>query len=107
MPRPRKAAKKKSSKPEPTYVLNVTKDELAHIRNLMSVLLPPAGEVKLGESLAEACEMDESVDSSLWDKIWALCSEAGVDVGDEAPDFIVAHVDPTLRVYQVTLEEEE
>lgn len=106
-PSKKKSAKKRPKKEEVTYSLSLTKDELTHVRNIMSVVLPPTGEVRLGESLAEACDMDVDVDTSLWDKVWSLCEEVGIEVGEAAPDFVVAHADATLKVYQVALQEDE
>lgn len=101
-------SKKRKKKDVELYPLQLTKDELAHIRNMMSIVLPPTGDVRLGEALAHATEADDDIDSSLWDKVWALCEEVGLEVGDDAPDFIVGPSEPTpLKVYRVNLDEDE
>lgn len=113
MPPSKKVTTKSSSKKKkrkdvgPLYSLQLSKEELEHFRNMMSIVLPPTGEIHLGEALLQASDLDEDVDSSLWDKVWALCEEAGLDVGDDAPDFIVGPAEPTpLKVYRVNLDED-
>jgi hypothetical protein len=69
-----------------TYVLNVTQVELAHIRDLMSILMPPTGARSLSQELAIS-ESRPYVDSLLFKKVYKLCAEAGVPTGPEAPDF--------------------
>lgn len=88
-------------------VLSLTKNELAHIRNMMSIVLPPTGEVRLSESL-EAASRHRGVDKSLWRKVCKSCEEAGVEVGESAPDFVVGPSEPmSLTVYAIEEEEEE
>lgn len=69
-----------------TYTLNVTAVELAHIRDLMSVLLPPSGERTLSQELAIA-EGRPYIDSVLFKKIYTVCGTADVPTGAAAPDF--------------------
>ena len=102
-----KSVRKSKIKTE-TWSLSLTQEEIIHIRNLLSILLPPTGEISLSESLLECNDMSGDVDSSLWQKIWNLCVESGVAIGDEAPDFLVGPTDPTpLAVYKVHLDEDE
>lgn len=109
------ASKKTAKKPgrpkkviEQTFALELTRDEIVHIRNVLSVVLPPTGETRLSESLIEASELDEVVDVNLWQKVWNLCEQVGIEVGDDAPDFLVGPCEPTpLAVFQINLEEED
>lgn len=102
---PRRSRSK--SKPEEVeYVLSLSQDELTHLRDLLSISLPPEGEKTLSQSLSESNELD--VDGSLWKKVGSACQEAGLELGDEAPDYVVMlSAPPALGVYRVIMEEEE
>lgn len=84
-----------------TFDLQLTSEELLHVRDMMSVILPPDGSVRLSESLAVS-EKRQLSESKLWAKIVALCIEAELPVGDEAPDFFVGMTGPlALSVFQL------
>ena len=86
----------------PTVTLNVTPAEIAHIRDLMSVLLPPSGDVTLGQAIALQ-EGRPYVDTVLFRKVYRACEEAGVPVGQAAPDFGLALASiPSITVSRVT-----
>lgn len=81
--------------------LLLTKFELLHLRDLMSVLLPPDGAQTLSQALASV-EERSLIESMLWEKISKLCSEAKLPLDAEAPDYIIAPVaPPPLGVFQV------
>ena len=67
----------------------------------MSVLLPPTGAQTLSQALA-AVEDRNLIESILWEKVSALCSEAGLPLDGEAPDYIVAPTSPPpMGVFQI------
>lgn len=87
-----------------SFSLALTRPELVHLRDLLSIVLPPEGELTVSRALAE-CNGSHS-DESLWSKIWNLCSNAGVQVGDGAPNFMVGPAAPQeLNVFRFELEE--
>lgn len=97
--------KKLQIKKRKTYDLRLTKYELLHLRDLFSVSLPP-GDKTLSQSLAET-ESRPMVETSLWSKVSEACSNAGLPLGDEAPDYVVASIEtPALGVFQIASEPE-
>ena len=72
-----------------TYDFTLTKFELLHLRDIMSVSLPPNGEKTVSQAIAEL-ENRTVVEGFLWRKLCELCDKANLPVGDEAPDYIVA-----------------
>lgn len=97
--------KKQDKKPkvhrQKTYSLTLTKFELLHVRDMLSVLLPPDGQQTLSQSLAEL-EGRTLIESMLWTKISSLCEEAGLPIDSEAPDYIIAPTStPTLGVFHI------
>jgi hypothetical protein len=72
-----------------TYEVRFTKFELLHLRDLMSISLPPEGAHTVSETLA-SLENRVMVESSLWQKLTNACVAVGLPVGDNAPDYIVA-----------------
>lgn len=88
-----------------TYELRLTRTELAHIRDLFSVVLPPNTKKTLSHHLAEL-EDRVHVEDKLWSKISDLLSKAGVPCGDESPDFIVAPLSPPpMGVFPLSLDD--
>jgi len=82
--------------------VTLTKYELLHLRDLMSITLPPDGSHTVSSSLA-ATENRQFVESILWKKISEACMQAGLPVGEEAPDYIVSPTGMTpLGVFQVS-----
>lgn len=83
------------------FMLGLNRAELIHLRNLMSIMLPPSGEETVGQQLARNTGLPFA-ETSLWQKISIACEDAGVAVGDEAPDFALApSALPVLEVIQV------
>lgn len=76
-----------------TFDLTMTKHELLHLRDLMSLMLPPNGEKTVSQVLAEL-ENRNLIESLLWDKVTKLCSNANLPLNNEAPDYIVAPIGP-------------
>lgn len=89
-----------------TFELRLSMEELVHLRDIMSVLLPPDGSTTLSQSLAQA-EKRVMVESKLWDKIVILCKHVDVPMGDDAPDYVIGMAGPpSLRVYQLHMHDD-
>lgn len=79
--------------------LTLTRDELIHLRDLMSVVLPPDGDKTLSSALA-ALSKSQVKEGILWKKILDVCVKNKIDVGPDAPDFYLDFaVPPTLTVF--------
>jgi hypothetical protein len=93
-----------------TAQLRLTKFELVHLRDLMSVLTPPAADTTISQHLA-SLEERSLVESVLWKKISQACQEMDIPMGDDAPDFIVAPASPppigVFRLAEEPAEESE
>ena len=97
----KKTDKKPKIHRQKTFDLNLTKFELLHLRDLMSLLLPPDGQQTLSQSLAEL-EGRNLIESMLWTKLSNLCESAGLPTDAEAPDYIIAPItSPKLGVFHV------
>lgn len=84
-----------------TYEIRFTKYEILHLRDLMSICLPPEGKQTVSEMLA-SIENRILVESALWQKISNACENVGLPTGDEAPDYVVAPSGMTpLGVFQM------
>lgn len=87
-----------------THELRLTKFELLHIRDLMSVLLPPDAKQTLSQAMA-FLENRQMVESVLWKKVVVACQAAELPTGDDAPDYIIAPVSsPPIGVFQLAHE---
>ena len=90
-----------------TYDVKLTTDELIHLRDLFSILLPPDASKTLSQALAQA-ERRSMIEAKLWDKLNKLCAKAGVPLGDEAPDYAVAPMSPpTLGIFPLNVQNHE
>lgn len=102
-----KAAKEAESPEVPQkrlkiFELKLTADELAHFRDLMSIMLPPDGTTTLSQSLAKVNQQKTMVEAKLWAKLVEKCKEADVPTDDEAPDYAVGVSGvPTLAVFSL------
>lgn len=84
-----------------TFLLELTRAELLHVRDLFSVKLPPEMASSVSQVLAES-QGRSLVESSLWNKLTKQFVAARVPTGDSAPDFVVAVAGtPTIGVFQV------
>ena len=75
------------------FELKVTKLELIHLRDMMSVLFSSPTEKTISQVLAES-EDRAFEENSLWKKIAAACLEANLPINDEAPDYAVMPIGP-------------
>jgi hypothetical protein len=102
--------KKEKIKKRKTYDLRLTRTEVAHLRDLFSVVLPPDVKKTLSQHLAEL-EDRSFIEEKLWDKVADLCNDAAVPLDDEAPDYIVAPAGPPpMSVFHLSsdsMEDEE
>lgn len=76
-----------------TFPLRLTKFEVLHLRDVMSVLISPEMKETVSQRLA-ASQDRVLVEARLWQKLVVACEAAGLPLGDDAPDFIVAASGP-------------
>lgn len=85
-----------------TFQIRLSKFELLHLRDLMSISLPPEGSQTVSNSLAVA-ENRQLIENGLWKKISEACINVGLPVGDDAPDYVIAPTGMTpLGVFQIS-----
>lgn len=90
-----------------TAMLRLTKFELVHLRDLMSVLTPTAADTTVSQHLA-SLEDRPVVESVLWRKVSQACQDMDIPLGDDAPDFIVAPASPPpIGVFRLAEDAEE
>lgn len=91
-----------------TIPLRLTKLELAHLRDLFSVLLANKAEKTVSQALAEA-EGRTLVEARLWQRIAEVCKAARLPMDEDAPDFICAAVlsPPPVGVFRIAQEPDE
>jgi hypothetical protein len=86
-----------------TYDLQLTQFELLHLRDLMSICLPPDDRT-VSQALA-TLEDRSLIESYLWRKLIDICKVAELPIDIEAPDYVIA---PTgmapLGVFQLAQE---
>lgn len=91
-------------KKQKSFTLKLTKFELLHLRDLMSVLLPPTGDETLSGALAKL-ENRSVIEGMLWKKIASSCVEARLPMMESAPDYMIAPIaPPPLGVFQINTE---
>jgi len=88
-----------------TYDLRLTRTELAHLRDLFGVVLPPDTKKTISQHLAEV-EDRVYVEDKLWTKLTDLLGQADIPHGDEAPDFIIAPTaPPPMGVFPLSVDD--
>lgn len=88
-------AEKKEKKPKTNGIsLPLTRDELKHLRDLMSIVLPPEGDTvsKVLASLGK----NQVKEALLWQKVADLCVKNGLAIGADAPDFYIDQISPPV-----------
>jgi len=94
-------------KPKKSFSLRLSKQELVHLRDLFSVMLPADMKSTVSQSLASIRDR-QLVESKLWNKIISLCNEAEIPLADAAPDFVISMTaQPQLGVFEMISEEDE
>lgn len=90
-----------------TFKLRLTKFELLHLRDLMSIVVPPDLTKTVSQVLADA-ETRSMVEAMLWKKLTNLCLDADIPMGDDAPDFVVAPTTaPPIGVFRMATDPNE
>lgn len=94
-------------KPKKNFTLKLSKQELLHLRDVFSVMLPPDMKLTVSQSLASS-QGRHLVETKLWNKVSSLCAEAQIPVGDEAPDFIITlTAPPSLGVFEMITDQDD
>lgn len=90
-----------------TINIQLTKTELIHIRDLMSIMLPPDGKQTISKSLA-GVEDRTIVEGTLWNKIYEKCLDNDIPTGAQSPDFFVGleYGEPKMMVLPIQLDNE-
>lgn len=104
----RKRAAAKPVKRVKTSALNLTLEELIHLRDLFNVRFPSTTNASqtVSQSLAKI-EDREVIESRLWDKLTKLLKPSGIPLGDDAPDHVIAMTaPPELGVFPVEVRED-
>lgn len=84
-----------------TTSLKLTRFELLHIRDVLSVMLPSEMNVTVSQALAKQ-QQRTLVEARLWDKIKDACERVDIPLGDDAPDFVVAASSaPSVDVFEL------
>ena len=84
--------------------LKLNVEELTHLRDLFSVLLPQEFKLTLSESLAQLQDK-QKLENVLWKKIYNLCKDNNIVTDKDANDFAVLPISqPQMVVQQVKLE---
>lgn len=88
-----------------TYELQLSKFELVHLRDLFSVLLATEAKQTVSQALADA-EDRSLVEARLWQRVAAACSDAGIPMDEQAPDFVCAAIvqHPAVGVFRLSSE---
>lgn len=96
---PRKTSKRGSkTKRVKVVTLELTPQEIVHIRDLMSVTLPPDGERTVSSCLALITRRQVK-EGMLWKKISAACKEHDIPIGSTAPDYHLDLCAPVIDVF--------
>lgn len=86
---------------EDTYQLTLTRKQLTHLRDLMTVRLPPTYRGTLSADLARLMRRANH-EVKLWKSVHALCRKAELATDEDAPDFSLWQVGPPqLEVVQL------
>lgn len=90
-----------------THTLTLSRQQLIHLRDLMSIRLPPRYTRTISADLAKA-EKRVSSESKLWKAIYEICENAKISTGHDAPDFsLELAATPRLEVVQIDTDELE
>lgn len=76
--------------PAAKYTLQLTRKQLEHVRDLLSIEVATDEDDHMTVSGVLASYEDRvHAELSLWRNVWKLCEDAGLDVGDDAPDLFL------------------
>jgi len=94
----RKGPKKVQSEVQPHFKVELTKLELEHLRDVLSVFLSASQTVSLQLASAKGVE---HVDASLWEKTVNACQAAEIGLEDDAPTYVVTLAEaPQLGIFE-------
>lgn len=89
------------------FSLNLTKLELVHLRDILSILYPTNSEKTISQALAEI-ENRTIEENILWNKVSSLCDSANIPIDSEAPDYVMLPVGPApMGIFMLGQEEEQ
>lgn len=98
---PAKKDKPPQLTPQQTWPLVLNKTQLVHLRDLLSILLPPDGARTVSQALA-AGESRVVAETQLWKDVSVICRKAKVPLNKEAPDFVIMSTGaPSLDVIRI------
>lgn len=87
------------------FTLQLNKRQLTHLRDLMSITLPPRYTRRISTDLAHA-EKRVAAEDALWKQVFALCEQADIELNADAPDFSLDIASaPRLEVVRVEVDE--
>jgi hypothetical protein len=78
------------------YRLPLTRDELLHLRDMLSIMLE--NNQQTISSLLARAENRVEVEEDLWESIFELCEKAGLDTNEAAPDYLIGLIEPELVI---------
>lgn len=85
-----------------TTSLELTPEELAHLRDIMSVLISQGtGEPHTVSQVLATMNGAGVAESSLWSKVVAECKLLGLPLGDDAHDFAVTLTNAPMTVVNI------
>jgi len=95
---------KKKNNSAKSITLKLTSNELVHVRDLFSILMPQNYVLTLSESLATQNDT-EKLENKLWTKIYNLCKCNNISIDKDADDFAVMIANqPQLEIQRIKLE---
>jgi len=95
---------KKKNNSAKSITLKLTSNELVHVRDLFSILMPQNYVLTLSESLATQNDT-EKLENKLWTKIYNLCKCNNISTDKDADDFAVMIANqPQLEIQRIKLE---
>lgn len=93
--------------PSAKFSLTLTRTQLKHLRDVLSVVASPDSTRTLSQTLAES-EGRPISEAHLWSKIVDACDGAGLALGEDAPDFLIVMCKaPELTVMKVERDDDE
>jgi hypothetical protein len=89
-----------------TFSLALTKYELVHLRDVLSVTLPSTN-TTVSQALA-TLEKRALIEGCLWQKVQAVCKAASIPLSNKAPDYVIAAVgQPSMCVFRLATDPSE
>lgn len=97
-------AKEPEIKQKTTFNVKLTKFELLHLRDLFGTTLAPDMIKTVSQALAVSQDR-VLIEAKLWQKLASACTEAGLPMNEDAPDFVVAPSGaPPMGVFELSSE---